>query len=233
MPDQDEPLLDLGDDPAAPADGPDPLPDLALPGEEPAPMEATPPPAPAAAPVPLWKLLLVGGGLALVCAIVFDTFKLREARLAVENAGTERAAALAERDRLRAELDTVRGERDLLADRAKRDACDTLAAYLESDGLRLVPLQAVSRSGGAAAQLYLPQSGPGCVIATGKFPAGTAVLWHLSGGKAARVAVLREAGATRLAEAAPQGRGQLVVTLEANADAAQPTGAPFLLGRME
>jgi len=232
MPDQDEPLLDLGDAPAAPSDGPEPLPDLALPEDAPAPPEEARS-APPSEPVPLGRLLLIGAGLALLCAIVFDTFKLREARLAVQAAGAQRNAALAESGTLRGELETVRGERDLLANRAKRDACDTLAAYLESDGLRMIPLQAVKREGGATAQLYLPQSGPGCVIATGKFPAGTPVLWHLSGGKATRVAALREAGAARLAEAAPSGRGQLVITLEPDAGAAQPTGAPFMLGRLD
>ena len=189
---------------------------------------------PSAKPLSLTGLIALGGGLALLTAVVFDTLKLREARVTVEAVRTDITASRAQLQVREGELAAVRAAAGAAQSAATRDACDRLANYIDSPGMRLLTLHGEGKGKGASANFYLPANGEGCLVLTGTLPDGPLALWQLSGATPHRLAAIPAGPTPRRAAAALSGaKGKLVVTLERDTAAAIPSGDAILIGNVE
>ncbi len=192
-----------------------------------------------AKPLSLMGLISIGGGLALLAAMVFDTLKLREARVTVEAARADITAARAQLQVREGELAAVRIAAGSAQSAATRDACDRLVNYIDAPGLRVLTLHGEGKGKGASANFYLPAgSGEGCLVLIGAIPEGPLALWQLSGATPRRLAAIPAGpsprhAATLMTGGQAGGKGRLVVTLERDAAAAIPSGDAILIGMME
>lgn len=244
-PDKNETLFEIDEPAAADASGDSAggLPHLSG-GAEPAPQpvqdeifstgEEAPESGLPAKPLSLMGLIAIGGGLALLAAVVFDTLKLREARVTVEAVRADITVARAQLQVREGELAAVRATAGAAQSAATRDACDRLANYIDAPGMRLLTLHGEGKGKGASANFYLPANGEGCLVLTGTLPDGPLALWQLSGATSHRLAAIAAGPGPRRAAAALAGaKGKLVVTLERDAAAAIPSGDAILIGNVE